>query len=316
LVGTAEGDGFVFESKENFWELPELIMIAYIDHNVWDYFLEFDPNALIIPNCNVIVSTENMHEVIRSGNTAYFELFRRHKASYVEVALRDMRYIEDRLIVAENPDWNGLMSFLVGENEKYGHMGKGFLEYSQKMHGGLPETTVNELLSKEINKAKELMENQGFTGFIEDIDVSVIPDDPPGAKEFRESINIDPCVISNYPPHQAIDLIWESVSKLIGEGCSLDSFFGIEPADFQGYDVWPMYLKTVGMHTILNLLGYRSDKQLHKFRKTRASLSDASHIGFAIHSDYLITMDKAMGYKAEAIYSKLGINTTVIMPNL
>jgi len=149
------------------------------------------------------------------------------------------------------------------------------------------------------------MENQGFTGFIEDIDVSVIPDDPPGAKEFRESINIDPCVISNYPPHQAIDLIWESVSKLIGEGCSLDSFFGIEPADFQGYDVWPMYLKTVGMHTILNLLGYRSDKQLHKFRKTRASLSDASHIGFAIHSDYLITMDKAMGYKAEAIYSKL-----------
>jgi len=67
-----------------------------------------------------------------------------------------MRYIEDRLIVAENPDWNGLMSFLVGENEKYGHMGKGFLEYSQKMHGGLPETTVNELLSKEINKAKEI----------------------------------------------------------------------------------------------------------------------------------------------------------------
>ena len=105
-------------------ELPELIMITYIDHNIWDYFLEFDPNALIIPVCNVIVSTENMYEVIRSGNTAYFDLFRRHKASYAEVALRDMRYIEDRLVVTEDPDWNGLMSFLVGENQKYGHMGK------------------------------------------------------------------------------------------------------------------------------------------------------------------------------------------------
>jgi hypothetical protein len=294
----------------------ELEMIAYIDHNIWDYFLEFDPNALIIPDCNFIVSTENMYEVIRSGNTAYFDLFRRHKASYVELALRGMRYIEDRLVVTEDPDWNGLMSFLVGENTKYGHMGKGFLEFSQKMHGGLPDTTVNELISKEINNAKALIENQGLTGFVEDIDISVMPADPPGAKEFRDSINIDPCVIFNYPPHQAIDLIWEDVSKIFGDSCSQDSFFGIEPIDLQGYDVWPMYLKTVGMHTILNLLGYRSDKQLHKFRKTRASQSDASHIGFAIHSDYLITMDIAMGYKAEAIYSKLGINTKVVMPHL
>jgi len=87
------------------------------------------------------------------------------------------------------------------------------------------------------------MENQGFTGFIEDIDVSVIPDDPPGAKEFRESINIDPCVISNYPPHQAIDLIWESVSKLIGEGCSLDSFLALNPQIFKDMTYGPCILK-------------------------------------------------------------------------
>lgn len=68
-------------------------------------------------------------------------------------------------------------------------------------------------------------------------------------------------------------------------------------------------------YSMLDLIGYKSDK-LPKSKNAMNSVNtDAQHAYFAAFCDYLVTQDSHLASKARALYSEFGISTKVISPS-
>lgn len=67
-------------------------------------------------------------------------------------------------------------------------------------------------------------------------------------------------------------------------------------------------------YSLLDMIGYKSDK-LPKSKNAMNSVNtDAQHAYFAAFCDYLVTQDSHLASKARALYSEFGISTKVISP--
>lgn len=70
----------------------------------------------------------------------------------------------------------------------------------------------------------------------------------------------------------------------------------------------------VAAYTMLDLLGYHSDKLSKPGSTINSVLSDAQHAYMASFCDYFITGDRRLRCKAKALYTELGIDTLVLSP--
>lgn len=68
-----------------------------------------------------------------------------------------------------------------------------------------------------------------------------------------------------------------------------DQFFGFDPVDKQGYDVWSPYLGIVGCYTALNFVGYGTDKGIADPKSLPNIMSDAAHIAIASFCDAVMS---------------------------
>ena len=44
-------------------------------------------------------------------------------------------------------------------------------------------------------------------------------------------------------------------------GVSCDQFFGFDPVDKQGYELWPLYLGIIGCNAVMDILGFQAEKK-------------------------------------------------------
>jgi hypothetical protein len=73
-----------------------------------------------------------------------------------------------------------------------------------------------------------------------------------------------------------------------------------------------LYQITCGLYTLLEMLGYWSDRKLKLERRFPSFLSDQLHTANSIFTKAIFTRDKPLAMKAGAIYEFLGIGTKVI----
>lgn len=71
----------------------------------------------------------------------------------------------------------------------------------------------------------------------------------------------------------------------------------------------------VAAYTMLDLLGYHSDKLSKPGSTINGLLSDAQHAFMASYCDYFITEDRRLAAKAKALYIEFGIETIVLAPS-
>lgn len=114
--------------------------------------------------------------------------------------------------------------------------------------------------------------------------------------------------IGNISGDNVIEQIWSIVSKNSG-GMTCDEFFGFNPIDKQGYDNWPVYLGIVGCCSIMDILGFKSEKKCRKIDKIPNILSDASHIGMGAFCSLILSFDEKLVERANAIYQYKGIDS-------
>lgn len=108
--------------------------------------------------------------------------------------------------------------------------------------------------------------------------------------------------------------IWDKISStthLIDTSC--DQFFGFEPVDKQGYEVWPMYLGIIGCNSVLDILGFQAEKKCRKLNKIQNVRSDAGHIAMGAYCSAILAEDTRLINRAKAIYEYKNIDTIPVL---
>lgn len=104
--------------------------------------------------------------------------------------------------------------------------------------------------------------------------------------------------------------IWEIVKDRI-QGVTPDQFFGFAPINSDEGER-SLYQGIIACHTVLNFIGYGTDKGIAAADKLPNILSDAKHIATAAFCDAVMSEDKRFCKKASAIYRYKNHHTRVL----
>lgn len=122
--------------------------------------------------------------------------------------------------------------------------------------------------------------------------------------ELRERLDFDSTIFNNVSP----DLVLEMIDEKAKQKLNIDLLTYLRATEAFGGK--PLY------HTLFNLIdsaNYWGDRKTAHSNVAR--LYDAAHAYFAQICDTLVTNDKRMRAKTKAVYSFLGVNTSVISTN-
>jgi hypothetical protein len=125
----------------------------------------------------------------------------------------------------------------------------------------------------------------------------------------RSALGNDKGMVGSVLGENIIDKIWSIIQPSSGE-LTCDEFFGFNPIDKQGYDIWPMYLGIVGACAVMDIIGYQAEKKCRKIEKLPNVRSDSGHIGMGAFCSLVISKDKRLVKRANAIYKYKGIRTS------
>lgn len=135
-------------------------------------------------------------------------------------------------------------------------------------------------------------------------------------KTYRSTIRSSGFTLDSNSGNWAADEVVPNISarmKALGIDKTFEEFvmagFGNRDRDkVSGFEFF------VAAYSMLDLIGYKSDKLPKASNAMNSVNTDAQHAYFAAFCDYLITQDTHLASKARALYTELGIPTKVISP--
>ena len=133
-------------------------------------------------------------------------------------------------------------------------------------------------------------------------------------KKTRAALGDKKGTIGAVSEEHQIAQIWEIISPTMEDsGMNCDQFFGFDPIDNQGYELWPVYLGIVGCNAVMDILGFQAEKKCRKISKIHNVRSDAGHIGMGAYCSAILSEDKRLVKRAKAIYEYKNIVTSSIL---
>ncbi|MDH5633208.1 MAG: hypothetical protein OEZ10_09500 [Gammaproteobacteria bacterium] len=130
----------------------------------------------------------------------------------------------------------------------------------------------------------------------------------------RSAFGDEKGAIGSVSGEKQIEKIWEIISPTMqGADISCDHFFGFDPIENQGYEIWPIYLGIIGCNSMLDILGFQAEKKCRKLNKIHNVRSDAGHIAMGAYCSAIISEDKRLVKRAKAIYEYKKIGTSPIL---
>ena len=133
-------------------------------------------------------------------------------------------------------------------------------------------------------------------------------------KKTRAAFGDEKGKIGGISGEQQIQKIWEIISPAMQDTeISCEQFFGFDPIDKQGYELWPMYLGIIGCCAVMDILGFQAEKKCRKIHKLHNVRSDSAHIAMGAFCAAILSEDKRLVKRARAIYEYKGIGTSPIL---
>lgn len=130
----------------------------------------------------------------------------------------------------------------------------------------------------------------------------------------RNALGDEKGAIGSIKGRNQIVQIWDKISATSHlTDISCDQFFGFDPADKQGYEVWPMYLGIVGCNSVLDILGFQAERKCRKLDRIQNVRSDACHMAMGAFCSAFLSEDKRLIKRAKAIYEYKGIGTHPVL---
>ncbi len=295
-------------------------MRVYIDQNIIGYLRDGILDFSEIEKVDWIYSSEHFNEISRGGDTTFLSVLETLKAQEIELLLdgsfkmtgeaqihayscphdRFERYkesIEGFVPCMELHD--PLIARLCGA-DNYDEVSK------------LPEITKREIgdmlhsVGVSGGAIDQLLEDVA-TGFDDGFIANLV--EARSLESTRKSMGIEKGKAGQVEEANPIKEIWALIKDNCEglKGISCDQFFGFDSLAKQTYEVESTYMGIVGCYTVLNMMGYRTDKGIAQQDNVKNIASDASHVGYAAFCDGLMSADRRLIAKAKAIYAYKGL---------
>lgn len=133
-------------------------------------------------------------------------------------------------------------------------------------------------------------------------------------KKTRAAFGDDKGAIGSISGEKIIEKIWGIISPTMqGAEISSDQFFGFDPVEKQGYELWPIYLGIIGCCSVLDILGFQAEKKCRNLDKIQNVRSDAGHIAMGAYCSAILSEDKRLVKRAKAIYEYKNIGTSPVL---
>ena len=302
-------------------KLPKI----YLDQNILQYDFE---GKITIPNndqVQYVYSDEHFNEITRWKNDGYFDVLKRLNARKIKCSLDSnnnftdngilLDYVDPKIMFEEYKDtindsksamnlFQPLQVFLNGNttvtnpeeiNQNFQNTLKDLLGDTLKKIGNTEMTTQYNAYVEAIGgQLEHALKNQKVSPL----------------EEARKKITKE--ILSNLDPNNGliIDQIWNLIKDVM-EDIEKDQFFGKRSFSFQNDFVYSKFKNVIHCHSVLNYLGYWPDGGLVKMSKIYGINSDASHLAHSIFCEGIMSGDKRMCKKAQAIFSYLDLRTEV-----
>lgn len=298
----------------------------YIDQNIVGYVHEGRIHLERVNGVDWIYSNEHFNEIARSGDTSFLSALERLKAQQIELVLDDNYRITDSARIHQySPPYELYQRHLKARSSppKDEHL---FTDLLGRLFGADNYHDAATLPARFRSQVEALLAEAGVLeetvlASVKEVSVNLeelIGNDLSQTRSLetmRKSLGIHGGRVGKPKTDNPILEIWELIGKKYG-GITPDQFFGFDPIDKQGYEVWPLYLGIVGCHTALNFAGYGTDKGIADPKNLPNIMSDAAHIAIASFCDAVMSEDKRFCKKASAIYKYKNHHTQVIRMEL
>lgn len=296
-------------------------VLLYLDHNVIDRMTKSTVTInLNIPGARLAFSSESLEEVHRSGNAEHLKTLKGVDAVVLEFHQDHRLFWYAVNIDVYYEEW-------LSSRAIYSPVRDYFLEVSARHHG------VRDLDS--LSDTRRKLESQ-LNGLFQ---VADLPDELCGQvsemiagtdslisqgyptsdnpiQALRESLSVDRGAIGNVEGDNAIARIWDLIlfhNPGLSE-LSAEAFFGFEHALCESKDSDRyLFLGIINAYVVLNLIGYRPDRQIKKERRFLASISDANHVAYGAFCQFFVTGDLLLAQKAYAIYEFKKLPVKIIL---
>lgn len=295
--------------------------LIYIDQNVVGLVAE---NSISIPNSEAICwvySSEHFREIQRSEDPSrYLDALDKLKARQLDLILDHQWKITGNAYVKDEPSARKNYSDFINVS--------GDIEVAESsldpllawINGGGSDDTLAELPKKMAHQFFELTDsinqpdlNAKATAANEGMSATLVEMLRHGndIERTRDALGLGKGRAGSFLPEKALLDIWELI-KGTYEGLTSDQFYGFSPQPWQDEESIPIYLGIIGCCSVLDIIGFQSEKKIRRIDKVPNVKSDAGHIAMGAFCTGILSRDRRLINRAKAIYSYRNLSTQVI----
>ncbi|MCJ8269024.1 MAG: hypothetical protein MJK04_06420 [Psychrosphaera sp.] len=218
----------------------------------------------------------------------------------------------------------------------------GLGELMQKFNGGLEDKTFSQIAQEGAQEIEEMLDNmlKEVADEVDSESLSYLVEQFEGLKSnlyekqsemgslldsgensndiagWEQFVEIGPRELKNIKGPNIVSKIWECIAQKVPDDITFNKICALEPVYDGAYVPKHVSEKCDRVYHGLNYLGYYRDKGMKKLGRITAAMSDMTHVGYAALCTKLLSDDKDLCKKAEAVYEYLNINTEVVYANL
>ncbi len=289
--------------------------LVYLDQNILGLQLCGNLRLARRDNIQWVYSKENFAEISRSSlPEQYLAELGRIDSKLLELTLTDDRRIAGTAMLVEGSPEQHCRNYLEAQSEVPvdDTLFDPFLAW---LNGGGDEELLRKFPNKLAKQISELIGTAPRTDFqdarLDDL-VQQMAERGNDINETREALGIDKGRVGGIAGQDPLREIWKIIGPAYSDLTS-DQFFGFDPPEKQGYEVWPLYLGIVGCCAVLDIVGFQAEKKCRRIEKIPNVRSDSSHIAMGAFCSILLSEDKRLARRAHAIYRYKNIGTDVLL---
>lgn len=208
------------------------------------------------------------------------------------------------------PDFADLVSSVGQDNPMLGGLLKSFLSFPMPIPNVAREQKLFGMMLPDLPDSPTLGDVlHSSTTFI-----NKMLGDKEYYKSYRYSIRSSGFTLDENSGNWKSDEVVSNISAQMKKLGIDKSFQEFVLSGFGNKDKVSDYEFFMAAYSMLDLIGYKSDKLPKSTNAMNSVTTDAQHAYYAAFCDYLVTQDSHLASKARALFSEFGISTKVISP--
>lgn len=297
--------------------------LIYLDQNILGLCAEGTISIRAEEDQLFIYSDEHYREISRSATPELFlEVLQQLKARRLRIQIDESWKMTGNAIIGGEVDVAADYRSFLEAIAEHPPLEDSFDPLLSWINGGENEEVHEEMVEEQRRQLHQLIQplnspeahrriEESADAFQETVTAMTAQDND--IQKNRNRLGVGKGKIGNLDAGTALEEIWAILEPMCGE-MTARQFFGFDPQEWNPELEIPLSVGICSCCAVLDVLGYQAERKTRRLDKMPNIRSDASHLGAASFCHSLVSADRRLIARAEAIFSFVGIkiHTTLV----